>query len=153
VTHPNLDPVTFLQLRRTIPAARLRVFRAWTDPAQLKKWFAVADGFTTPIADVDLRIGGRYRLGMQPPGNDPVLIVAGIYREIIPPEKLVFTWRWESSDEDEPETLVTVNFIERGNVTEVVLHHERFTSEALRDKHREGWAGCMDHLEHLFAAH
>jgi uncharacterized protein YndB with AHSA1/START domain len=70
------------------------VFHAWTDPEQLKKWFAVADGFTTPIADVDLRIGGRYRLGMQPPGNEPVLIVGGVYREIISPEKLVFTWRW-----------------------------------------------------------
>ena len=149
MTNPNLDPATVLQLRRTIPAARPRVFRAWTDPAQLKKWFAVADGFTTPIADVDLRIGGRYRLGMKPPGNDPVLIVGGVYREIMTPEKLVFTWRWESADEDEPETLVTVNFIERGNVTEVVLHHELFASEALRDKHAEGWTGCMDHLGHL----
>jgi uncharacterized protein YndB with AHSA1/START domain len=135
-----------------IPAVRSRVFRAWTDPAQLKKWFAVTEGFTTPIADVDLQIGGRYRLGMQPPGDDQILIVGGVYREIIPPEKLVFTWRWESSDEDEPETLVTVNFIAHGDVTEVVLYHERFTSEALRDKHGEGWAGCMDHLIRLFNA-
>lgn len=153
MTRPSLGPASLLQLRRIIPAARPRVFRAWTNAAQLKKWFAVADGFTTPIADVDLRIGGRYRLGMQPPGNEPVLIVGGVYREIISPEKLVFTWRWESADEDEPETLVTVNFLEQGYVTEVVLQHELFTSAALRDKHREGWAGCMDHLEHLFSAH
>ena len=144
------DPTTILELRRIIPASRERVFRAWTDPAQLKRWFAVADDFTTPIADVDLRVGGRYRLGMQPPGNDPVLIVGGVYREILPPERLVFTWRWESSDKNEPETLVTVNFVERGDMTEVVLQHELFASEALRDKHAEGWAGCLDHLEALF---
>ena len=150
MTNPISDPATVLQMRRSIPASRERVFRAWTDPAQLKKWFAVADGFTTPIADIDLQVGGRYRLGMQPPGNDFPLIVGGVYREIIPPEKLVFTWRWESPDENEPETLVTVEFIERGDVTEVVLQHELFASEALRDKHAEGWAGCLEHLERLF---
>ncbi|HEX6270421.1 MAG TPA: SRPBCC family protein [Anaerolineales bacterium] len=150
MTNPTPDPATILQMRRTVPVSRERVFRAWTDPAQLKKWFAVADGFTTPIADVDLQIGGRYRLGMQPPGDAPILIVGGVYQEIVFPEKLVFTWRWESPDENEPETLVTLEFVERGGVTEVVLQHELFTSEALRDKHGDGWAGCLDHLERLF---
>lgn len=90
----TFDSVTMLNIRRLYHASRERVFRAWTDPNQLKKWFAVAEGFTTPIADVDLRVGGRYRLGMKPPGEDGVLIVSGVYQQILPPEKLVFTWRW-----------------------------------------------------------
>lgn len=150
MANPISDPSTSLQLRRLIPASRERVFQAWTDPTQLKKWFSVAEGFTTPIADVDLRVGGRYRLGMQPPGDSPVLIVGGVYQQILFPEKLVFTWRWESLDENEPETLVTLEFVEHGSVTEVLLQHELFTSEALRVRHAEGWAGCMDHLEQVF---
>ena len=90
----TFDSATMLKIRRYYHASRERVFRAWTNPEQLKQWFAVAEGFTTPIADVDLKVGGRYRLGMQPPGDDGVLIAGGVYQQISPPEKLVFTWRW-----------------------------------------------------------
>jgi len=145
----TFDSPTMLSVRRLYHASRERVFRAWTDPEQLKKWFAVSEGFTTPIADVDLRVGGRYRLGMQPPGDDGVLIVGGVYQQISPPEKLVFTWRWESPNADEPETLVTVEFNEQGNDTEVILTHELFTDIPQRDKHGEGWIGCMNNLERL----
>jgi uncharacterized protein YndB with AHSA1/START domain len=143
------DSTTRLKIRRIYRASRERVFRAWTDPEQLKKWFAVADGFTTPIADVDLQVGGKYRLGMQPPGDDGVLIVGGVYQQIVPPEKLVFTWRWESPNDDEPETLVTVKFYEREHTTEVILKHEFFADARQRDKHDKGWLGCMDNLERL----
>jgi uncharacterized protein YndB with AHSA1/START domain len=98
---------------------------------------------------VDLKVGGRYRLGMKAPGDNPLLIVGGVYQEILPPEKLVFTWQWESADPNEPETLVTVEFHEGAGATEIVLTHELFTDAAQRDKHREGWAGCLDHLERL----
>lgn len=145
----TLDPSKVLMMKRTFPASAERVFRAWTEPQQLKKWFAVADGFTTPIADVDLQVGGRYRLGMQPPGDEAVLVVGGVYREIVMSEKLVFTWRWETPDENEPETLVSVEFIQRGDFTEIVLQHEVFKDVMVRDKHAEGWVGCLDHLERL----
>jgi len=137
-------------MSRPIRASREKVFDAWTNPAQLRKWFAVADGFTTPIAEVDLKVGGRYRLGMKAPGDNPLLIVGGVYREILDPERLVFTWRWESTDADEPETLVTVEFVEHNGVTEVRLRHELFADVSQRDKHGQGWAGCFDHLERLF---
>lgn len=149
MTNLIFDSDTMLQIHRTYRASRARVFRAWTEPEQLKKWFAVAEGFITPIAEVDLQIGGKYRLGMQPPGDDGVLIVGGIYRLISPPEKLVFTWRWETPSADEPETLVTVEFHERDNATEVVLKHELFTDIGQREKHREGWEGCLNQLERL----
>jgi len=139
---------TSLEIRRTYAVRRDRLFRAWTRPAELAQWFAVAPGFTVPIAEVDLRVGGRYRLGMQPPGDAPLMVVGGIYREIAAPEKLIFTWRWEGSD-DEPETLVTVEFLERAGSTEMVLKHEGFSDAAARDKHRDGWVGCFTQLEGL----
>jgi uncharacterized protein YndB with AHSA1/START domain len=145
----TLNPSIFLEMRRTIRTSREKAFDAWTDPGQLRQWFAVAEGFTTPIAEVDLRVGGRYRLGMKAPGDNPLLIVGGVYQEILPPERLVFTWQWESADPIEPQTLVTVEFYEGGDVTEIVLKHELFTDVPQRDRHGEGWAGCLDHLQRL----
>jgi uncharacterized protein YndB with AHSA1/START domain len=150
MTNPTLKPTITLELRRTIRTSREKAFQAWTNPEQLKKWFAVSEGFTTPIAEVDLQVGGRYRLGMKAPGDNPILIVGGVYREIILFEKLVFTWQWETTDPNEPETLVTVEFFAQDGVTEIALKHELFTDLAQRDKHGEGWAGCFDHLESLF---
>ena len=137
----TLNPNTVLEMRRTIRASREKAFEAWTDPGQLRQWFAVAE--------VDLRVGGRYRLGMKAPGDNPLLVVGGVYREILPPERLVFTWQWESADPNEPETLVTVEFYEEIGGTQIVLTHERFTTIPQRDKHGEGWAGCLDHLQRL----
>jgi uncharacterized protein YndB with AHSA1/START domain len=149
MTNSSLNPDIVLETRRTIRTSREKAFHAWTDPSQLRKWFAVAEGFTTPLAEVDLKVGGRYRLGMKAPGDNPLLIVGGVYQEILPPEKLVFTWQWESANPNEPETLVTVEFYEREGVTEIVLKHELFKDVMQRNKHGEGWAGCLDHLERL----
>ena len=149
MTASTLNPNTVLEMRRTIRTSREKAFDAWTDPGQLRQWFAVAEGFTTPLAEVDLRVGGRYRLGMKAPGDNPLLIVGGVYQEILPPEKLVFTWQWESADPDETETLVTVEFYEGEGVTEIVLKHELFKDVMQRNKHGEGWVGCLDHLERL----
>jgi uncharacterized protein YndB with AHSA1/START domain len=145
----TLDPTPVLEMRRRIRTSREKAFEAWTDPGQLRQWFAVAEGFTTPIAEVDLRVGGRYRLGMKAPGENPLLVVGGMYREILPPERLVFTWQWESADPDEPQTVVTVEFNEAAGVTEIVLKHELFTGVPQRDKHGEGWAGCLANLQRL----
>lgn len=144
-----LNPNTVLEMRRPIRTSREKVFDAWTDPNQLKEWFAVSEGFTTPIAEVELKVGGKYRLGMKAPGDNPLLVVGGVYQEIVHPEKLVFTWRWENDDPNEPETLVTVEFFENNGVTDVMLKHELFSDVAQRDKHGEGWQGCLNKLELL----
>ena len=94
---------TTLEVRRTVAASRETVFQAWTDPEMLKKWWRVDAGWSTPIAEVDLRVGGAYR-------------------EVTPPEKLVFTWIWEGPEAAE-ETLVTVEFLDQGDHTEVILTH------------------------------
>lgn len=135
---------TTLQLKRTFAAPREKVFRAWTDPEELKKWWG-PPGYGTPSAEVDLRVGGKYRLGMRKLPEGPVFYLAGTYREVRPPERLVYTWRWEA----EPElgdTLVTVEFHDRGGSTEIVLTHELFPTEKARQEHERGWSGGLDNL-------
>jgi uncharacterized protein YndB with AHSA1/START domain len=146
-----VNEATVLRTSRTYPAQREAVFRAWTEPKALRQWFAVAEGYTTPIAEVDLRVGGRYRLGMQAPDSDDLMVAAGAYREVTPPERLVFTWRWESVPAEEPDTLVTVEFHERDGGTEVVLTHSLFAGAAERDMHLQGWQGCLNRLESVIS--
>lgn len=145
-----MNPDRLLEMSRRIRTKPERAFEAWTNPAQLKQWFAVSEGFTTPIAEVDLQVGGKYRLGMKAAGDNPLLVVGGFYKEIVYPQRLVFTWRWESGDPNEPETLVTVEFKEQDGFTDVMLKHEFFDDVAQRDKHGEGWVGCFNKLEYLF---
>jgi uncharacterized protein YndB with AHSA1/START domain len=133
-----------LFLQRTIPAAVDRVFGAWTDPESIKGWFAPPDT-ETPLAEVDLRVGGRYRIGFKEKGSDTMRIVSGVYREIRPPHHLVFTWCWED-DPDKNETVVTIELREKGKTTELRLTHVNFQSEDVRDHHKKGWIGCVDSL-------
>lgn len=143
---------TTLQIRRTYQASRETVFEAWTNSETLKQWFGPTDDFKTPEAEVDLRVGGKYRIRMVSPDGESH-IVGGVYKEITAPEKLVFTWAWEAGGgcgETESgstiETLVTVEFRNRDGETELILTHEQFPDAAARDKHNEGWSGCLDRL-------
>lgn len=138
------DPETTLHLRRTFAAPREKVFRAWTDPEELKTWWGPA-GYATPMAEVDLRVGGKYRLGMRKLPDGEIFYLSGTYREVRPPEKLVYTWSWEGEPELR-ETLVTVEFQEMGHSTEVILTHEFFPSQKVRDDHNKGWTSCLDRL-------
>jgi uncharacterized protein YndB with AHSA1/START domain len=134
-----------LRIRHTFAAPRERVFRAFTDPEELKQWFGPTDGHAVPVAEVDLRVGGRYRIDMRGPSGSLYRIV-GEYREVRPPERLVYTWRWEIG-QDVGENLVTVEFRERGDATEVVLTHEAFPTANARDGHEGGWIGSLGRLE------
>jgi uncharacterized protein YndB with AHSA1/START domain len=100
----------------------------------------------TPRAEVDLRVGGRYRIVMS--GPDGVeRSVSGVYRAIERPSKLVYTWKWDTSPVvDSADSLVTVEFLDRGKATEVVLRHEGLTDDESRARHEHGWNGCLDNL-------
>jgi uncharacterized protein YndB with AHSA1/START domain len=136
---------TTLRLSRTYPAPREEVFRAWTDPKALEHWFAPSREFVTNVPLFELRPGGRYRVEMRK--GDANHVVVGQYREIRPPEKLVFTWRWENHPERGTEdTIVTVEFIDSGRSTELVLTHERFETIESREEHNKGWNGCLEML-------
>ena len=139
-----------ITLRRTIPARRGEVFRAWTDPAELKRWWA-RPGFTVVDAQVDLRIGGGFRIDTRPAvGN--VFSVFGSYREVRPPERLVYTWAWRGTRMDGIETLVTVDFREAGQDTEVLLTHEGFDTQGDHTAHRDAWIGCFDRLSQAISS-
>ena len=137
-------PETTLQIKRTFLAARDKVFRAWTDPTELARWFAPSADYSTVVPELDLRVGGAYRLEMHHKDGN-VHRVSGTYREIKPPEKLAFTWRWEQ-EPNAQESLVTVEFHDRGDSTEIVLTHEQLPNSEQRDKHSQGWNGCLEQL-------
>ena len=143
-TAPSKEETT-LQLRRVFKAPREAVFAAWTRPEQMKKWIIPEPGFTTPAVEVDLRVGGKYRIQMlSSKGNNHTAI--GTYREILRPEKLVFTWAWLEYPMH-GETQVTIEFLERGGATEMVFTHEFFPTRASRDDHNRGWTGALGHLQ------
>ena len=144
----STSPAPALQLKRTFKAARQRVFQAWTQPEQMNHWSAPTDDYEI-TAEVDLRVGGKFRLQMKRKDGH-VSTAYGEYREVQPPEKLVYTWAWE--DGSVTGTMVTVEFRDLGNETEVVLTHERFTDTEWRDKHNAGWNGCLVRLEKYLAS-
>ena len=136
------ESAVLLEVRRRFAAPRDRVFAAWTSAEALKRWHA-PDNAVVLDAVVDFHVGGRYHVEMR--GNDGALhLVGGLYREIDPPKRIVLTWRWES--QGGPESLVTVEFLEHGAETEVVLTHEGLVTEQEREGHRHGWVGCFEKL-------
>ncbi|MGH7858430.1 MAG: SRPBCC family protein [Candidatus Binatia bacterium] len=138
-------PDTTLFLRRKFAAPPEKVFRAFTEPEALKRWWMPNEGFSVPAAEIDLRVGGSYRVAMKNPKGE-VFYLSGTYREIRPPERLVYTWRWEATEMDIGETLVTVDFRGEGGSTELQVTHELFPDALQRDRHGTGWSGCLDHL-------
>jgi len=133
-----------LELRRTIPAPCQKVFAAWTGPEVVGRWFAPTAEYRIIVHELDLRVGGRYRFEMRHP-DKPTHIAVGVYREIEAPSRLVFTWRWEGRDAM-PETEVALDFLARGESTELTLTHRGFDEAADRDRHSEGWSGCLTML-------
>ena len=138
------DTANSLTIRRTINASRQCVFDAWTQPEHLKNWWRANPTWHTEIAEVDLQVGGKYRLGMRDPEQEGPFVCFGQFVEITPPEKLVYTWSWETPGMDVGETLVTIEFVEKGESTELVLTHERFPNAEAAGKHTEGWTGCIN---------
>ena len=138
-----------LRISRSFAAPREQVFRALTEPDQLVKWWGPR-GFTVPECALAVRPGGAWRTVMRSPeGRDH--IVSGVYREVVPPARLVFTWAWEGEGGRGHETLVTIELHEQGDRTELTLRQETFESESARDQHAHGWASCLDCLEEALA--
>jgi uncharacterized protein YndB with AHSA1/START domain len=138
-----IDDKTSLQIRRVYKAPVAAVYAAWTDPQQMKHWMGPSDDFGESEVTMDVRVGGRYRIVMRSPDGE-VHRVGGVFREVVPNKKLVYTWAWESTPERE--SLVTLEFKPSGQGTELVLVHQRFADSQARDKHQEGWNGCLDRL-------
>jgi len=138
------DRTVSLLTRRTIRASAERLFAAWTEPAQLRQWWG-PEGVVCPEAEIDLRVGGGYRIANRFPDGRVVWIV-GEFRQVLPPRELVYTWRLEPPSAESDDTRVTVRFEPRGAATEVIVLHERFTSLAFRDSTQAGWRDCLQRL-------
>jgi len=148
------SPEATLEVRRTFAAPREKVFAAWARRERLEQWMCKdASSHTVIHHQQDIRTGGRYLMEVRDPAKGEVYWGQGVYREVKPPERIVFTWSWTKDTPDgpqlhpdSPETQVTVEFFARGNSTEVVLTHATFGSAKDREEHNQGWNGCLDIL-------
>ena len=132
-----------LKVSRRIPAPPEDVYAAWLDESSLRQWMHVAPA-PCSVVEVDARVGGRYRLVMLgPDGNDAE--ITGEYVELDPPRRITFTWAFTATGD--PDSLVTVTFAPAAdNETDLVLIHERLTSDAAVTGHRAGWEAIAANL-------
>lgn len=154
MAEPKQAPGFTLQVRRTFAAPREKVFAAWAGRDQLEQWMCKDVASHVVIHhQQDIRTGGRYLMEVRDPAKGVTYWGQGVYREVKPPEKIVFTWSWTSEKPEgpslhpeSPETIANVEYFVRGNSTEVVLAHATFGTAKLRDEHDRGWNGCFDVL-------
>lgn len=140
-----------LILDRTFDAPRELVWRAWTEPRHIVRWWGPS-GFTLPVCEQDFRVGGLYRFCMRAPdGSDHW--VWGAYHTIIEAERLVFTWHREDQEglRQELNNLVTITLKSEGGKTLLNLHHSVFQTIADRDDHHFGWTECLIRLREYVA--
>ena len=139
-----------LVITRIFNAPRSLVFRAWIEPAHLAHWWG-PKGFTTVSCKMDVRVGGTwFRLMRAPDGSEHRK--RGVYREIVEPERLVFTYASEDADGNPGhETLVTVTFADIGGQTKLTLHQGVFESVVARNAHEGGWTSCLERFADYIA--
>lgn len=138
---PISDQPLSLELSHTFSAKRECIFRAWTQPELLEQWFG-PEGYSTTVLQMDFQVGGNYRFSMQSEDNsNEIIYLNGIFREIVAPEKIVYSWKWETPQSHE--TLVTIHFYETNGFTEVLLKHENFDRQSEVERHNQGWNSSM----------
>jgi uncharacterized protein YndB with AHSA1/START domain len=147
----QVDQNVAVEVSHRFAAPRERVFAAWTDPSVLKRWWAAAPTWSTPLVEVDVREGGRYRLSMRTDEGE-VHTVSGEYTEVRAPERLAFTWVWEAGPEEVAggeHSLVVVDFLEEGDGTLVRVSHRGLPTEQAREMHAHGWDAVLANLERV----
>jgi uncharacterized protein YndB with AHSA1/START domain len=145
----NLAARPSLTLKRRIKATPEKVYAAWTDPQKLIQWFRTSRIVPSSLrAETDLRAGGRYRFSFKHDDGE-YFEVGGVYREVVPNARLVFTWAWHSTPERE--SLVTISIKAEGDGTLLTLHHAQFADQAACDSHQKGWTGMLDNIENYLA--
>ena len=142
---PRLAEKPSLTLSRHYPVAPEKVWRAWTDPQAVKRWWGPAPGEPVSLAELDVRVGGRFRIVFGGP-DGKLHECAGTYKEVVPNRKLVFTWSWPNST-PERVSVVTIVFKDLNGKTELIFKHEQLFDEKVRDDHKRGWTGSLDKLE------
>ena len=138
-----------LSLSRRYPVGPEKVWRAWTDPEAVKRWWGPGPGEPVSAAELDVRVGGRFRIVFGGP-DGKAHECAGVYKEVVPNRKLVFTWTWPNST-PERESLVTLVFRAVEGGTELDFKHEQLFDEKVRDDHKRGWTSLLGKLAEFLA--
>jgi uncharacterized protein YndB with AHSA1/START domain len=137
-------------ITRIFDAPRSLVFKAWTDPKHIQRWWG-PKGFTNPFCELDVRVGGAWRIVMRGP-NSVDYPGSGVYREIVEPERLVFT---NIAEDQEGNTVLdgitTVTFAEQGGKTKLTLQTRAVAmvagAEAYLAGMEAGWTQSLERLE------
>lgn len=132
-----------LLMERKFNAPAQAVFDAWTSEEVMRRWWHAVKGWETPVAEVELRIGGAVRVVMRDPSDGKEYGGGGVYSEIDPPTRLAFTWIW---DDDPRGTLIEIDFHEVDGVTTVKFKHSNLWSEETVQSHEGGWGGALENL-------
>jgi len=135
-----------LRLVRRYPVAPAKVWRAWTEPQALSQWFGPGEVNSVLLAQLDVREGGAYRIRFRTPDGEEHE-VAGIYQEVQPERRLVFSWAWQSTPDRVSRVSVDLQPVEGG--TQLAFLQERFFDQAARDNHARGWSGTFAKLDAL----
>jgi uncharacterized protein YndB with AHSA1/START domain len=133
-----------------LPAPRPLVFRMHAEPELLAQWWG-PKGFSAPSIELDVRVGGRYRIEMQPPEGDRFFLT-GTFREVDPGRRLLYTFRWEDPHPDDRETVVQFALRDLDSATAVTVDQGAFATEARRALHDQGWNDTLDRLQELIAS-
>ncbi len=139
-----------LVITRYFDAPRELVFKMWTDPAHVRQWWGPRDYPATQLS-IDARPGGQWRNCLTGTQDGRALWQRGVFREVVPPQKLVFTFAWEDDSHHGPETVVTVTFAQEGGRTKMTMWQTPFESESNRDGHGFGWNSTFNRLEEHLA--
>ena len=144
-----------LVVRRVLNATPELAFEAWTSAEHIQQWMRPEPGMEVPRASMDLRVGGKFRIQMKTPDGE-FFTAVGVFKEVKAPTRLVYTWDFEKDGsgaefgEVEGKTsLVTVEFLQRGERTEFILTHSRFATVESRDSHAGGWEKLVESFAKL----
>lgn len=141
--HVTLPSEREIALTRIFTAPRHLVYRAYTEPDLVRRWAAGPPGWRFAVCEIDLRVGGAWRWVLEGPGGERMGL-GGVYREIVPNERLVFTFKWDNGPSASLETLVTITFREHDGKTVMTFHQTPFLDVARRDSHVGGWTSAFE---------
>ncbi|WP_349408953.1 SRPBCC domain-containing protein [Pseudalkalibacillus sp. SCS-8] len=131
-----------LEVSKVYPVKVDRMYKAWTNSEELAKWWG-PEGYTTTVEKMNVKVDGEYKFIMTPPEGESKVLV-GRYVEIVPNEKLVFTWKWDDPESQFPETKVTIQYVDQDGSTEVKVTHEQLPSEEAAEGHNQGWSSSLE---------
>lgn len=137
-----------LRITRHYPASCEKVWRAWTEPQALSRWFGPGEAGSVTRAEMDVQAGGRYHIAFKTPDGQEH-DVSGVYQEVVENRKLVFSWAWKSTPERV--SRVTIELRPEGGGCELSFLHERFFNQEARDNHLRGWTATFAKLDAALA--